>query len=59
MIPVKFHIFQDGQVPAGKITAERLNKNWDILLGESQRCVGKYPCLGKGFWGLATSRAEG
>ncbi len=31
MIPVKFHVFQDGEVPAGKITAERLNKNWDAL----------------------------
>lgn len=30
-IPIKFHTFQDGQVPAGKITAERLNKNWDEL----------------------------
>jgi len=31
MIPQKYHIFQDGEVPAGLITAERLNKNWDNL----------------------------
>ena len=31
MIPNKYHTFVDGQVEAGKITAERLNKNWDNL----------------------------
>ena len=31
MIPEKYHTFVDGQVDAGKITAERLNKNWDNL----------------------------
>ena len=31
MIPIKYHTFVDGQVDAGKITAERLNKNWDNL----------------------------
>jgi len=31
MIPNKYHTFVDGQVDAGKITAERLNKNWDNL----------------------------
>jgi len=30
-IPNKFHTFVDGQVDAGKITAERLNENWDRL----------------------------
>jgi len=30
-IPTKFHTFVDGQVDAGKITAERLNENWDRL----------------------------
>ena len=30
-IPSKFHTFVDGQVDAGKITAERLNENWDRL----------------------------
>jgi len=31
MIPTKFHTFVDGRTDAGKITAERLNKNWDNL----------------------------
>ena len=31
MIPTKFHTFVDGKVPAGLITAERLNKNFDEL----------------------------
>jgi len=30
-IPNKFHTFVDGQIDAGKITAERLNENWDRL----------------------------
>lgn len=31
MIPQKFHTFVDGKTPAGLITAERLNENFDAL----------------------------
>ena len=30
-IPFMYHVFQNGQVDAGKITAERLNLNWSRL----------------------------